>query len=154
MFIAARALHWQTDSYPLYHQGSPGFFHFIQCLIGSSMQCSINASFLLMLEKHSIDLYAAFCFSIYNFMVIWVVSSSGLLWKVLLYMFEYRFLWDVLRNCLQFLTQTSKMVLNRSSKSRDPHLVEGFQPFTIKYDVKCQVFVSALYQAKEMLFYS
>ena len=81
VFPAARALCWHSDSYPLYHQGSPGFFHFIQCLIGSSMQCSINASFLLMHEKHSIDLYATFCLSIYNLMVIWVVSSLGLLWK-------------------------------------------------------------------------
>ena len=137
VFPAARALHWQIDSYPLYHQGSPSFFHFIQCLIGSSMQCSINASFLLMHEKHSIDfvyfvillfviLFKKMLHFVYPFVTSWLFGLFPL-WgcyeKMLLYIFEYRFLWDVLRNCLLFLPQTSKIVLNRSSKSRHPHLV-------------------------------
>lgn len=59
---------------------------------------------------------------------------------------------------LTVLARTSFTMLNGSGKNEHPCLVSDFgescQSFTIKYDISCEFFIDALYQAKEVPVYS
>ena len=77
-------LHWQEDSQPLCHQGSPEFPSFLR------------------LNNIPLCVYTMFCLYLHLLMDTWVASTFWLLWIMLLWMWVYKFLFESSLSILLF----------------------------------------------------